>query len=117
MLVPSAQPFSDAARRIADEMTIHAIAHAEGWVAFQLSDGRPFDHNCYPSHADAVRATGWNRDNYIYLETQPDAMSPHEAEACLKYARALHSAGFRIPSPEFQYDYGMPYQPADRVRA
>ena len=115
MLVP-AQPFTDEARRIADEMTMHAIAKSEGWVAFHLSDGRPFDHVCYPARTEAVRATGWDRDRFIYLETQLDAMSPQEAQACLNYARALHSAGFRIPSPDFEYDATMPFQKADRIR-
>jgi hypothetical protein len=114
---PTADPaLLDAARRIADEMTIHAIAKSEGWVAFWLADGRPLDHVCYPSRVEAVRAAKWNRDNVIYLETQPDAMGVHEAMACLKYARALHAAGFRIPAPEFEFDASMPFLVTDRAK-
>ena len=107
----------DAAKRIADEMTIHAIAKSEGWVAFKLADGRPVDHTCYPARVDAVKAAGWNRDDYIYLETQPDAMGVHEAIACLKYARQLHAAGFRIPAPEFEFDASMPFRVSDRAKS
>ena len=107
---------SDAAKRISDEMTMHALAHAEGWVAFRLSDGTPLDHCVYERRVQAVKAANWDRDRFIYLEVQPDAMTPKEAAACLKYARALHDAGFRIPAPEFEYDPTMPLMSWDREK-
>jgi len=110
------KPYSDAARRIADEMTLHAIAKSEGWVAFRLSDGSPLDHAVYERRIDAVKAAGWDRDRFIYLEVQPDGMPLKEAQAVLDFARTLHDAGFRIPSPEFEFDPTMPLLPADRRR-
>lgn len=106
----------DAAKRIADEMTIHAIAKSEGWVAFKLADGRPVDHVCYPRRIDAVKAAGWDRDNYVFLETEPDVASLQEWIARLKYARMLHAAGFRIPSSEFEFDASMPFLVTDRAK-
>lgn len=108
--------WSDAAKRIADEMTMHAIAHSEGWVCFRLSDGTPLDHIAHDRRIDAVKAAGWDRDRFIYLEVAPDGMTPKEAEACLKYARVLHDAGFRIPSPEFEFDPTMPLLRSDKIK-
>lgn len=108
--------FSDDARRIADEMTMHAVAKSQGWAVFSLSDGRPLDHCPYPTRTLAVRAAKWDRDNYLYLEIQPDGMQPKEAEAVLSYARALHNAGFRLPDPEFDYDASMPTFSWDRSK-
>jgi hypothetical protein len=109
------QAASDAAKRISDEMTMHALAHAEGWVCFRLSDGTPLDHAVYARRIEAVKAAGWDCDRFIYLEVQPDAMTPRNADAVLAYARALHDAGFRIPSPEFEYDPTMPLMRHDRI--
>jgi len=109
---------SDAARRIADEMTLHAIAGTRGWCAFRLADGMPVQRGtCFERRVDAVKAAGWDRDTTIYLETQPVGMHPREAQACLDYARALHDAGFRIPAPDFEYDPSMPLLRVDRVKA
>ena len=100
--------------RIADEMTMHAVAKSHGWVCFRLQDGAPIGHMAYPTRSEAVRFMRWDLDNVLYLEIQPDGMSLREAEAVLKYARALHDAGFRIPGPEFEYDASMPTFAADR---
>lgn len=100
--------YSDASRRIADEMTLHAVARSQGWAVFHLSDGRPFDHTPYPRRVEAVKATGWDRDNYLYLEIAPDGMEPRAAEAVLSYARMLHNAGWRLPAPDFDFDASMP---------
>ena len=99
------QKYSDESRRIADEMTIHAVAKSQGYAIFALADGRPFDHMPYPTWTLAVNATRWDRDRYIYLEIPPDGMHPKEAEACLHYARTLHKMGFRIPPPEDNFDF------------
>jgi hypothetical protein len=110
------EKYSDEAKRIADEMTLHAIAKSEGWVCFRLSDGTPLDHNVYERRIDAVKAAGWDRDRFIYLEVQPDGMPVKEADACLRFARMLHDSGFRIPSPEFEFDPTMPLLPSDRIK-
>lgn len=100
--------------RIAAEMSMHAWNKAQGWVCFRLADGSPVDHTVYATRIEAVKAMRWNRDNVIYLEIQPDVMTLREADAVLKYARALHDAGFRIPSPEFDFDDSMPMFAEDR---
>lgn len=114
---PTDPALLDAARRIADEMTLHAIAGSEGWCPFWLADGRPVTRGTfYEKRTDAVRAAKWDRDNVIYLEIQPGGMKPEQAVQCLQFARALHGAGFRIPSPEFEFDPTMPLMAADRVK-
>lgn len=101
--------YSDDARRIADEMTLHAIAGSKGcWAVFRLSDGRPVDHVAYPTRKRAVRHMRWDRDNFLYLEIQPDGMHPKAAQAFLNYARFLHDQGWRLPDPDFDYDASMP---------
>jgi hypothetical protein len=105
-----------AAQRISSEMTLHALNHAEGWVAFALQDGSPLDHTVYETRVDAVKAAKWDRDRFIFLEVQPDAMNVREAETVLGFARMLHDAGFRIPSPEFEFDPTMPLLASDRAK-
>ncbi len=107
--MPDAAAFPDDARRIADEMTLHTIAGSAGmWAAFRMSDGQPIDHVAYERREDAVRAAKHDRDTTVYLEIQPDGMTPREAQAFLSYARMLHDAGFRLPSPDFDFDASMP---------
>jgi hypothetical protein len=94
--------FSDAARRISDEMNMHAIAKSGGsWAVFALADGRPLDHTAYPTWTLAVTAAKWDRDRYMFIEVQPDGCNPNEAEALLTYQRTLYSMGYRIPSPDW----------------
>jgi hypothetical protein len=104
---------SDAAKRIQDEMNMHAVAGAYGWAVFRLSDGRPFDHIAYPDRVDAVKATRWERDNCAFLPINPAGMSGVEAEAVLTFARGL-SAAMPLPSAEFDFDPTMPHRPVDR---
>jgi hypothetical protein len=103
--------------RVKDEMDMHAVLGQKNqWVAFALADGQPLDHAAYPTWNDAVKAAKWDRDNYIYLEVQPDGMPYKEASAVLRYARTLHKMGYRIPDPDWT-DYEasvMPRLPADR---
>jgi hypothetical protein len=113
-------PVPDCAKRVKDELDMHAVAGARGWVVFALADGTPLDHTAYPSWNDAVRAAKWNRDRYIFVEIQPDGCpSYREAAAVIHYARTLSRAGFRIPSPDWEAGplaASMPHQPADRAR-
>ena len=109
--------YSDDVRRVADEMDLHAVAGSSGWAVFALADGRPADHTPYESWTAAVKSTKWDRDNFMYLEIRPDGMPLREAEAVLRYARFIHSQGWRIPSPDaeqFAQATQMPYQPRDR---
>lgn len=109
----------DAAKRIKDEMDLHALAGVSGWAVFALADGRPLDHTAYESWRAAVKGAKWDRDNYLFLEIQPDGMpSVREAQAVLQYARLIHKLGYRIPSPD--WDAGplassMPHNPRDRA--
>lgn len=110
MDVPEAfAQYSDDAKRISDEMTMHSIAGMkQHWAAFRLSDGTPRDHTAYVTRIEAVMAQRWDRDETIYLEITPDGMTPKEAQAYLNWARFLHDHGMRLPDPTFDYDGGMP---------
>jgi hypothetical protein len=101
---------SDDAKRIADAVTLHAIAGNVGrWAAFRMDDGRErHRHVTFGSRIEAVKACGWDRDETVYIEIQPGGMEPKEAQAFLGYARFLHSQGWRLPDPEFDFDGGMP---------
>jgi hypothetical protein len=109
----------DEVKRIADEMDLHAYAGSYGWAVFALADGKPLDHTPYPTWNDAVRASKWDRDNYMYVEIRPDGMPPKEASAILDYARTMHKMGYRIPSPDWEagsMTSSMPDTPSDRMR-
>lgn len=111
----SALGVSDAAKRIADAMTMHALMGQAGcWAAFRMSDGRPVDGAAHPARESAVKAAGWDRDTTVYLEIQADGMPPEAAQACLSFQRALHDAGFRLPSPDFHFDISRPMFAWDR---
>jgi hypothetical protein len=89
------------AQRMADTVTLMAIAGSAGmWAAFSLSDGRSPDNTPYPSRTEAVMYQRWDRDNFFYCLIPPDGMHPQDAQACLNYARTLHTQGFRLPDPE-----------------
>lgn len=108
--------YSDAARRIADEMTMHTLAGSVGsWAAFALADGQPMGHVAFDTRIEAVTACRWDRDNFVYLQVSPDGMQPKEAEAFLAYARFLHDQGWRLPNPEFDFDASMPTFAWDRA--
>lgn len=110
----------DAVKRIKDEMDMHAVLGQKNkWVVFALQTGEPFDHAVYDSWNDAVKATGHNRDYYIYLEVQPDGMPYREAASVLDFARKLYAGGYRIPSPDWEHSQAsvMPRTGHDRKRA
>lgn len=114
-MIPAAfQRVSDDAKRVSEEMNMHAIAGSSGWACFRLSDGSPVDHTPYPTRIEAVMHMNWDRDRIMYLEIDATGMEPRFAQACLDYARMLHDHGFRIPDPTFNYDPTMPMQLWDR---
>ena len=109
----------DSAKRIKDELDLHAVLGNYGWAVFALADGKPLDHVAYDSWNAAVKAAKWDRDNYMFVEIAPDGCPNHRhAAAILHYARTMHRAGFRIPSPDWEHGQAMsmPSQPADRAR-
>jgi hypothetical protein len=96
----SGRPYTDAARRMADTMNLHAVARSRGWAVFALADGRSPDNTAYESIGDAYRAMRWDRDNYLYLQIPAGGVNdPAEMQACLDYARTLHKMGARMPDP------------------
>lgn len=109
----------DDVKRIKDTMDMHAVAGSRGWAAFSMADGTPLDNTVYDTWNDAVRAAKWDRDNYLFIQVQPDGTSYREAKAVLDYARTLSKAGYRIPSPDWEAGpmaSSMPYQKHDRKR-
>lgn len=107
----SGRPYTDAARRMADALNLHAVAKSRGWARFALADGRS-DGIPYETRDDAVRSTRWDRDNYLYLQIPAGGVGdPAEMQGCLDYARALNKAGYRLPDPrDLQApDHGFPY--------
>ena len=98
--------FSDAAKRISDAMTLHYLAGSAGqWCAFRLDNGKSPDRNTtYDRWVECVRFQKWDRDRFVYLQVEPPGMTPKEAGAFLKYARFLHSRGWRLPPPD-EFDF------------
>ena len=96
----SGRAYTDAARRMADTMNLHAVVKSKGWAVFALADGRSPDMTPYENIGDAYRAMKWDRDNYLYLQIPAGGVNdPAEMQGCLDYARALHKAGYRLPDP------------------
>lgn len=87
----------DPVRRVKDTMDMHAVAGGHGYVAFNLTDGRPY-MGTYPSRGTARRAAEKStRDHLLIIEIQPDGMTYREANAVLQYERTLISQGVRTP--------------------
>jgi hypothetical protein len=92
--------YTDDARRISEAMNLHALAKSRGWVCFALADGTSPDGNTvYDTYKEAVLFRRWDRDNFIYLQLQPDGMAEHDAQRFLDYQRMLHANGYRMPDP------------------
>lgn len=109
--------YADDAKRVSDAMNMHAVAKSAGkWACFSLADGTSPDGNtAYDTRDEAVLFRRWDRDNYIYLQVQPDGMTPHDAQEFLRYARMLHANGYRLPDPrdfrEFENQYDAQHRP------
>jgi hypothetical protein len=119
MTSTSQNQWPDEVKRIADVMNMHALMHSQGWAVFALADGKSLDNTPYPTWSDAVKAARWDRDNYMYVEIQPDGMQFKEAAAILHYARTMNKMGHRIPSPDWEAGSmasSMPRTPFDRMR-
>lgn len=91
--------YSDAAKRMADTVTLHSLTGAWlRWCAIRLSDGGS-DGVIYDTRADAVRHQ-LHETLCAYIRVPPGGMAAREAEAVLAYHRAVYDAGFRLPDPE-----------------
>lgn len=115
------EKWPDPVRRVKDEMDMHAVAGARGYVAFSLQTGKPVLHSTFPSRGTARRsAEKLTTDMLLIIEVQPDGMTYKEADACLRYERTLASAGFRTPDTlETEENSGllsMPRTKQDRKR-
>lgn len=108
----SKRPFSDAARRCADNVNLHAmVGGADHWVAIRLSDGGS-DGALYDTREQAI--SHQLRPEYCtYVLVPPSGMEPAEAEALLKYWRALSDANVRDDDPSMPMPL-MPLTAADR---
>jgi hypothetical protein len=97
------EKWPDPVRRVKDAMDMHAVGGGRGYVAFNLQTGKSMSgHNTFPSRAQARRnAEKKTRDHLLIVEISPDGMTYREADACLRYERALVSAGVRTPD-EFE---------------
>lgn len=94
------RPYTDAARRMADTMNLHAVCKSRGFAIFALADGRSPDNGVYEDVGEAYRAMKWDRDNYLYLQIPAGGVGdPAEMQGCLDYARTLHALGHRLPDP------------------
>lgn len=88
----------DAARRMADEVTLHAVAGSAGkWCAIRLADATS-DHTAYDSRSDAMRHQ-LHSEHCTYLLIPPGGMSIDVADRVLDFWRQTHDAGFRAVDP------------------
>lgn len=94
--------FSDAAKRMADQVSLHIAALGNDaffrWVAIRLADGGS-DGTLYDTRADAVRHQSDER-LCTYVMVPPTGMTPREADAVLRFTRFAYDNGYRITSPE-----------------
>jgi hypothetical protein len=104
------QVWPDDVKRVKDAMDVHAVGGSSGqYAVFSLQTGAPVVMDVFPSRRDARRmAEKKTTDALLILEVSPDGMPYNEAAACLKYERALWSAGVRTPdSLESEHNSGL----------
>lgn len=88
----------DAARRMADAVTLAAIAGGAGcWLAVRLQDGA-CDNALYPSRSEAQRHQS-SAEYCTYVQVPPDGMQIRQADAVLDFWRQCYAAGFRAVDP------------------
>jgi len=101
----------DAAKRLADEITLHAIAGSAGkWAAITLADGS-CDHTPYDTRSDAVRHQA-SPEYCTFVLIPPDGMTVREADVLLHFWRQAHDAGFRAIDPRDDIP-SMPLRPEE----
>lgn len=88
----------DAARRMAAEITMHAVAGSIGrWAAIRLADGGS-DKVPYDTRADAIRRQ-LHPEHCTYVLVPPDGMQTGQADRVLSFWRQMHDRGFRAVDP------------------
>lgn len=113
----NSKQYSDAARRMADAVSLHIVAdpaNAMKWIAVRLADGTA-DPVVYDTRCDAVSHHWWDEKYWAFVQLHPGGMQYREAEVFLAYHRALYDAGFRLPDPDFAMPM-MPLTAGDRAR-
>jgi len=89
---------SDAAKRIADEYSLHRVADPFGcigfWIACALEDGHS-DHILYDTKTDAIQHQHHNENWYTFIQIVPAMLTPCGAEVMLKIARMVYVKGGR----------------------
>lgn len=101
----------DAARRLSDEITLHAIAGSAGkWAAITLADGSS-DHTPYDTRSDAV-SHQISPEYCTFVLIPPDGMTVKEADVLLDFWRQCHDAGFRAVDPRDDIP-SMPLRPEE----
>jgi hypothetical protein len=87
--------YSDAARRVSDEVTMHMTADREGtygkWLAFRLSDGTS-DGVVYDDPVAAADAQ-LHYKQCAYIQIHRMGISPKAAAVMLAYYRRVYDAG------------------------
>lgn len=98
---------TDAAKRIADQYTLHRLAdlygHIGKWMACRLDDGTS-DGILYESKPQAILYQHHNENWYTFIQIVPAQMTPCEAEVMLKTARMIYGAGGRISDGYSRHD-------------
>lgn len=101
----------DAARRVSDEITLHAIAGGAGkWAAIKLADGST-DHCVYDSRSDAIMHQ-LSPEYWTYVLVPPDGMTAREADVLLLFWRQVYDAGYRAVDPRDDIP-SMPLRPEE----
>ena len=89
--------YTDDAKRLAASVNMHAyLGNAGQFAAYKLQDIST-DNVAYPSRRAAAQMKWPNDHYYFYLQIPPDGMQLKEAEAYIRYNRALYEAGLRMP--------------------
>jgi hypothetical protein len=96
-----AKGHSDAAKRIADTVTLHWVAGGWDmcvgrWMAFALADGQS-DKQLYPSKYDAVRMQKSRFQDYFFIRIVPGGMNICEAESILMLHRKARERDIASP--------------------
>lgn len=95
------QGVSDAARRAAYEVTLHAtMGNAGKWVALPLADDGTCDHIAYDTRASAIQHQKRGEQYYAYVKVPADGMPLEDADAYMKLQRKVYDQGFRFTDPD-----------------
>jgi hypothetical protein len=101
----------DAAKRLSDDITLHAVAGSAGmWAAVSLADGST-DRTPYPSRSEAVRHQH-SPEYMTFVLIPPSGMTVREADVVLGFWRQVHDAGFRAVDPRDDIP-AMPLRPEE----